>query len=167
MKSRGLVLLLFLFAFVAVPRLPAPIVEEEKPTPAPEQSAKPKPKRTTKSNATTKSSEGVSKLKTASSPQIAPSPNRTPFAGTWVGVGGWSSGLSVVVSSGQDSVLVQGIKDMWGNRRGQATVNGNTLSWGFLLEKWTMVLGKDGKTAVVTAHGWPTGVYSGTFQKVP
>ena len=42
-----------------------------------------------------------------------------------------------------------------------------TLSWKFPAEKWFMVLAPDGRTALVTDHGWPSGVSSGTFEKLP
>jgi hypothetical protein len=72
----------------------------------------------------------------------------------------------LTVSPAQDSAVVKGLP-IWGDRGGQTTVNGNTLSWKFLAEKWSMVLAPDGRTAVVTDHGWPSGVSSGTFEKLP
>ena len=160
-RNLGIAFTVF-FVFVFAQRLPAPIVEET-PTPVPRESvgekARPKPKPT----AANESEKGSSRdHRTSQRNQSEPL-----FAGTWIGTGGWSQGLSVLVSPGQESVIVRGMKDVWGERRGDSTANGNTLSWNFLLEKWTMVLSKDGKTAVVTVHAWPVGVYSGTFRKVP
>jgi hypothetical protein len=74
--------------------------------------------------------------------------------------------VMLTVSPAQDSAVVKGLP-IWGDRGGQTTVNGNTLSWKFLAEKWSMVLAPDGRTAVVTDHGWPSGVSSGTFEKLP
>jgi len=73
---------------------------------------------------------------------------------------------TLIVSPSQDSAVVKGLP-IWGDRGGRATVNGNTLSWKFLAEKWFMVIAPDGKTAVVTDHGWPSGVSTGTFEKLP
>jgi hypothetical protein len=147
--------------------LPAPIQEVPgSPTPAPEQSPKPKPKRTIKPEATGKSSESSTKRQTASSPQTHPTQNPTPFAGTWVAKTGFPAGVTLIVSPAQDSAVVKGLP-FWGDRAGRPTANGNTLSWTFLAEKWNMVIAPDGKTAVVTDHGWPSGVASGTFVKLP
>ncbi|HEX7517885.1 MAG TPA: hypothetical protein VF345_11440 [Chthoniobacterales bacterium] len=164
-------LLIAALLFVTANRLPAPISEVESPTPAPEQSAKPKPKRTIKPDVTSKSSESSTKRQKASSPQSQSTPNRTPFAGTWQGTlsdTGGSNGVSatLIVNPAQDSAVVKGLA-FWGDRRGRATALGNTLSWTFLAEKWTMVIAPDGKTAVVTDHGWPSGMSSGTFKKLP
>jgi hypothetical protein len=153
---------------IAAHRLPAPIQEvPDSPTPAPEQSAKPKPKRTTKPKVTSESSETSTKRQTPSpTPQSQPSPNRTPFAGTWIAKTGWPAGITLIVSPAQDSAVVKGLP-FWGDRAGRPTANGNTLSWTFLAEKWNMVIAPDGKTAVVTDHGWPSGVATGTFVKLP
>ncbi|MEY2548901.1 MAG: hypothetical protein QOD64_1483 [Verrucomicrobiota bacterium] len=152
-----------LFLVIAHP-LPAPIQEiQESPTAAPQKSVKPKTK---SRDATTKDSESSTKREPASpSPKKQPAPNRTPFAGTWKGM---MDGRTVMltVSPAQDSAVVKGLP-IWGDRGGQTTVNGNTLSWKFLAEKWSMVLAPDGRTAVVTDHGWPSGVSSGTFEKLP
>jgi len=148
-------------------RLPAPISEiPESPTPAPEESAKSKPKRTTKAKVTGESSESSTKRQTASSPQTHPTQNPTPFAGTWVAKTGFPAGVTLIVSPAQDSAVVKGLP-FWGDRAGRPTADGNTLSWTFLAEKWNMVIAPDGKTAVVTDHGWPSGVASGTFVKLP
>jgi hypothetical protein len=147
-------------------RLPAPISEiPESPTPAPEQSAKPKPKRTIKPKVTSESSENSTKRQTASS-QTHQTQNATPFAGTWVAKTGFPAGVTLIVSPAQDSAVVKGLA-FWGDRAGRPIANGNTLSWTFLAEKWNMVIAPDGKTAVVTDHGWPSGVASGTFEKLP
>jgi hypothetical protein len=45
-------------------------------------------------------------------------------------------------------------------------VSGNTLSWNFLAERWSMVIFADGKTATVTDHAWPSGVYTAIFRKL-
>jgi cytoskeletal protein RodZ len=175
--SRGLdrmvrICLIFAVLLVTAHRLPAPISEiPESPTPAPEQSAKPKSKRTIKPEATGKSSESSTKRQSTSSPQSQSTPNRTPFAGTWQGTlsdTGGANGVSatLIVNPTQDSAVVIGLA-VWGDRRGRASAQGNTLSWTFLAEKWTMVIAPDGKTAVVTDHGWPAGVSSGTFKKMP
>jgi hypothetical protein len=148
-------------------RLPAPIQEiPESPTPAPEESARSKPKRTTRAKATSESSESSTKRQTASSPQTRPTQNPTPFAGTWVAKTGFPAGVTLIVSPAQDSAVVKGLP-IWGDRAGRPVANGNTLSWTFLAEKWNMVIAPDGKTAVVTDHGWPAGVATGTFVKSP
>jgi hypothetical protein len=151
---------------ISAHRLPAPIQEvPESPTPAPEESAKSKPKRTTKAKVTSESSEISTKRQTASS-QTHSTQNPTPFAGTWVAKTGFPAGVTLIVSPAQDSAVVKGLP-IWGDRAGRPIANGNTLSWTFLAEKWTMVIAPDGKTAVVTDHGWPSGVASGTFVKLP
>jgi hypothetical protein len=160
------VLVVFLLA-ASAHRLPAPIQEvPESPTPAPEQSAKPKPKRTIKPEATSKSSESSTKRQAASSPQTHSTRTPTPFAGTWIAKTGFPAGVTLIVSPAQDSAVVKGLA-VWGDRAGRPTANGNTLSWTFLAEKWNMVIAPDGKTAVVTDQAWPSGVYSGTFEKLP
>jgi hypothetical protein len=161
-----IVLVIFLLALSAH-RLPAPIQEvPESPTPAPEQSAKPKPKRTIKPKAASESSESSTKRQTTSSPQTHSTHNSTPFAGTWVAKTGFPAGVTLIVSPTQDSAVVKGLA-IWGDRAGRPIANGNTLSWTFLAEKWNMVIASDGKTAVVTDHGWPAGVATGTFVKLP
>lgn len=164
MRTVAKFLLVCCLLFFAAHRLPAPITEEN-PTPAPEQSAKPKAKRTSTPK-TSENSESSTKRQTASSPQIHPTQNPTPFAGTWVAKTGFPVGVTLVVSPAQDSAVVKGLA-FWGDRAGRPTANGNTLSWTFLAEKWNMVIAPDGKTAVVTDHGWPSGVASGTFVKLP
>lgn len=148
-------------------RLPAPIQEvPETPTPASVESAKSKPKRTTKAKVTSESSESSTKRQTSSSPQTHPTQNPTPFAGTWIAKTGFPAGVTLTISPAQDSAVVKGLP-FWGDRAGRPTANGNTLSWTFLAEKWNMVIAADGKTAVVTDHGWPSGVATGTFVKSP
>lgn len=157
----------FALLLITVHRLPAPIQEvPESPTPAPEQSAKPKSKRITKAKATIESSEGSTKRETPSSPQTHASQNPTPFAGTWIAKTGFPTGVTLIVSPAQDSAVVKGLP-IWGDRAGRPIANGNTLSWTFLAEKWNMVIAPDGQTAVVTDHGWPAGVATGTFVRVP
>jgi hypothetical protein len=146
--------------------LPAPIQEvPESPTPTAEESARPKPKRTAKPKAS-ENSESSTKRQTAWSPQTHPTQNPTPFAGTWVAKTGFPTGVTLIVSPAQDSAVVKGLA-FWGDRAGRPVANGNTLSWTFLAEKWNMVIAPDGKTAVVIDHGWPSGVASGTFVKLP
>jgi hypothetical protein len=158
MKSAGvsypqltiLLIAVAIMLLISAHRLPAPIQEvPESPTPAPEQSAKSKPKR-----------------QTASPPQTHSTQNPTPFAGTWVAKTGFPAGVTLIVSPAQDSAVVKGLP-VWGDRAGRPVANGNTLSWTFLAEKWNMVIAPDGKTAVVTDHGWPAGVATGTFVKLP
>jgi len=161
------VLLPIVLLLVTAHRLPAPISEvPESSTPAPEQSAKSEPKRTTKAKVTSESSESSTKRQTASSPQTHPTQNPSSFAGTWVAKTGFPAGVTLIVSPAQDSAVVKGLP-FWGDRAGRPIANGNTLSWTFLAEKWNMVIASDGKTAVVTDHGWPSGVASGTFVKLP
>jgi hypothetical protein len=156
-----------LMLLISAHRLPAPIQEvPESPTPAPEQSAQPKAKRTIKPKKTSESSESSTKRQTASSPQSHPTQNPTPFAGIWIAKTGFPAGVTLIVSPAQDSAVVKGLP-FWGDRAGRPVANGNTLSWTFLAEKWNMVIAPDGKTAVVTDHGWPAGVATGTFIKSP
>jgi hypothetical protein len=165
--NRTLVLLTIALVVITAHRLPAPIQEApESPTPAPEQSVKPKSKRTVKPKVSNDNSESSTKGRTASSPQNHPPQNPTPFAGTWVAKTGFPVGVTLIVSSAQDSAVVKGLP-IWGDRAGRPIANGNTLSWTFLAEKWNMVIAPDGKTAVVTDHGWPSGVATGTFVKLP
>lgn len=153
--------------FVLAHRSPAPIQEvPESPTPAPDQPAKTKPKPKITPKVSSENSESSTKRQTASSPQTHPTQNLTPFAGTWVAKTGFPVGVTLIVSPAQDSAVVKGLP-VWGDRAGRPTANGNTLSWTFLAEKWNMVIARDGKTAVVTDHGWPSGVVSGTFVKLP
>ena len=164
MKRIAIFIVVLLFLVIAH-RLPAPITEESA-TPAPEQTAKPKPKRTIKPKITSENSESSTKSQTASSPQSHPTQNPSPFAGTWIAKTGFPVGVTLIVSPAQDSAVIKGLP-FWGDRAGRPTANGNTLSWTFLAEKWNMVIAPDGKTAVVTDHGWPSGVASGTFVKLP
>jgi hypothetical protein len=165
MKSPLRFIVLLLSIFVIAQRSPAPIVEE-KPTRAPEQPAKPKPKRTTKPEANG-NSKSATPRKATSPARNQPTPNPRPFAGTWVGKSTGATRITIVVSPAQDSAVAKGVGGIWGDRDGPATVQGNTLSWKFLAEKWVMVIAPDGKTAVVTDYGWPAGTFTGTFEKVP
>lgn len=151
---------------MTVQRCPAPIQEvPESPTPAAQKSVKPKTKQKVSRDATSTNSESSTKREASPLPKKQPVSNRTPFAGTWKGIMDGRT-VMLIVSPAQDSAVVKGLP-IWGDRGGQTTLNGNTLSWKFLAEKWFMVLAADGKTAVVTDHGWPSGVSTGTFEKLP
>lgn len=154
-------LLLVALLLVGAHRLPAPIQEiSESPTPAPTEQAKPK-------KAKTQPVETQPKAKVT--PKPSPTPARPKFAGTWKGtLDGAANGASatIVVSPGEDSAVVRGLP-VWSERRGRTTINGNSLSWKFLAETWSMTLAPDGKSAVVRGHHWPSGTSVGTVQKVP
>ena len=151
-------------------RLPAPIVEEEKPTPVPAVEQSEAPKRKHHSTRSTSTEQSPAQTKTKATPQPArnqPTPNPRPFAGTWVGKSTGATRITIVVSPTQDSAVAKGVGGIWGDRGGPAIVQGNTLAWKFLAEKWVMVIAPDGKTAVVTDYGWPAGTFTGTFEKIP
>jgi hypothetical protein len=158
-----------LILLITAHRLPAPIVEKEKPTPVPAVEQSEAPKRKHHSTRSTSTEQSPTRTKTKATPQPArnqPTPNPRPFAGTWDAKTGFPIGVTLIISPAQDSAVVKGLP-IWGDRAGRSTANGNTLSWTFLAEKWNMVIAPDGKTAVVTDHGWPSGVTSGTFVKLP
>ena len=142
-------------------RLPAPIQEiAESPTPAPTEQAKPKKPIAPPSQA---------QPKTKATPKPTPTPARPRFAGTWKGIlDGAANGASatIVVSPGEDSAVVRGLA-VWSERRGRTTINGNSMSWKFLAERWSMTLAPDGKSATVRGHHWPSGSSSGTVERVP
>jgi len=150
--------------FVAIDRLPAPVQEiPESPTPTIAESTKTSTKALRKSKAV----ESESKIKSTSKP--APTVVRPKFAGQWKGtLNGAANGavVTIIVSPAEDSATVQGLP-VWGDRRGRATAHGNTLSWPFMAESWTMTVAPDGKTATVTGHHWPTGSSSGTLERLP
>src|SRR5260370_41216648 len=126
----------------------------ERPTPAPEQSASAKPKRTLKPNAS-ENSESPATRKATSPSRSQPTSNPSPFAGTWVEKARGAAGITIVVSAAQDWAVAKNAGGIWGDRGGQATVQGNTLSWKFMYDKWVMVIAPNGNTAAVYGDSWP------------
>ena len=166
MRAIGRFCVVCTLLFVTAHRLPAPIQEvQETPTPTHNQSSK--AKRNIKSKDADENSENSATRKAISQSRSQPTANPHPFAGRWIGKSGDWTHVIVEVSAAQDTAVAKGVGGMWGDRGGPATVQGNTLTWTFLAEKWVMVIAPDGKTAVVTDHAWPAGTYTGTFQKVP
>ncbi len=144
-------------------RLPAPIQEiPENPTPA--ATIGPKAQATSKKSKSTPP-ESATKAKAAPKPSPAIAPPK--FAGTWKGIlnGAASGAVTIIVSPAEDAALIRGLP-FWGDRKGRATIHGNTLSWPFMAESWTMIVAPDGKTATVTGHHWPGGSSSGTVEKI-
>jgi hypothetical protein len=163
----------FLFGFalivITAHRLPAPIQEvPENPTPASEQSAKPKPKRTTKPKGTSENSENSTKRQTPSpAPKSTPPPSQKRFAGTWTGKifrsgSGSTDNITVVVTAAETSATVSNFFP--GPQTGRTTINGNTISWNWMLAKWTMTVNQDGQTAQIVADS-PFEACRGTLEK--
>ena len=142
-------------------RLPAPISEvPESPTPAPEKQANTK-------KAPSKSRGVDSKPRATPPPQPSATQGSVRFAGIWTGaLHGATNGtvITLVVTPNEQRATVKGL-EFWGDRSGNASRAGNTLSWKFLAERWTLTAAPDGKTATVTGRHWPSGSSSGTLTK--
>jgi hypothetical protein len=154
---------LFLLA-TALP-LPAPIIETPATTPAPEQAAKPKPKRTIKSKVTNENSD--IQAKTTSSPRSQPTPNQTPFVGTWVGTTnvGDQGDVEYTLSVNADGSTVTENTSAWGSKMHPAKWDGVTLKWPSYFCQWTLTPSADGQTAQVIIHGPFTSNPSPTYRK--
>ena len=134
-------------------RLPAPI-QEVPESPTPEQSAK--PRRTIKSKVTNESSESSTKRPASSlKPQSQPTPNRTPFAGTWVGTTrcGIFGNVEFTLTVNVDGSAVNERSSNFGSFTFPTTWDGTTLKWiahpGFGESTCILTPNPDGQTAQV------------------
>jgi outer membrane biosynthesis protein TonB len=144
--------------------LPAPIQEvPESPTPAPEQQAKPK-----KTQAKPKTVESEPKIKPMPKPSaMAAIQGPAKFAGTWNGRifrsgSGNTDNVTVVVNAAATSATVSNFSP--GPQTGRTTINGNTISWNWMLAKWTMTINQDGQNAQILADS-PFETCRGTLEK--
>ena len=150
-------------------RLPAPIKELDTPTPSPAESertaaAKPHSYPSGKGEQKRREAARPNSAKTEPAAQAA-----VRFAGAWSGTlhGSYEGKvITIIVADDETRTTIKGAGSIWGDRNGRAARNGNTLSWTFLEETWTMVAEADGKTARLTAHHWPSGSSFGTMSKV-
>jgi hypothetical protein len=162
-KSFARCALVIVALLISTHRLPAPISEvPESPTPKPEQSVKPRPKRTAKPTVS-ESSESSTKRQTASpQPKSQPTPNQTPFAGTWSGTMNISLfgdvGYTFLIEPAQTTVK------MWGSNKPSeilhakadvcpSSVGADGISWNWSAWRWTLKPYPDGKTALVKVAG--------------
>jgi hypothetical protein len=147
---------------VAAHRLPAPIQEvPASPTPAPEKSAKltPKPKRKPEGNETSGKKPESKTIKPTSSET---SPVRARFAGTWKGQ--MSDGGQWTIIIDPTETKANAIGGMWGDEDGLARIDQNTISWKHTINKWSLTVLPDGKTAKVIEHHF-FGTNSGLLQR--
>jgi hypothetical protein len=150
---------------VTAHRLPAPISEVESPTPAPEQSAKPKPKPSARTKRKTEGDEASVKksgAKIIESARTEPSPARARFAGTWKGKMSDGGQWTIVIDPAETKATAIG--GMWGAEDGPAQIDQNTISWNHTINKWSLTLMPDEKTAKVVEHH-AFGINSGVLQR--
>jgi hypothetical protein len=146
-------------------RLPAPISEVETPRPAPEQSVKPKPKPSAKTKRKTEGDETSLKKPVAKIIEPArtkPSSARAQFAGTWKGKMSDGGQWTIVIDPTETKATAIG--GMWGAEDGPAQTDQNTISWSHTINKWSLTLLPDGKTAKVVEHHF-FGTNSGVLQR--
>jgi len=153
--SRRFLFVAFLLA--AVQRLPAPLHElPDAPTPTPV--PKTKPAQTPKAKPTP--------------PQVSASPQLTPplqkagrFAGTWSGTmngDGQSYPCTVIVDPTEKKASATG--PIFGNEGGAIRISGDTISWTWMLDSWSMTLNAD-STAHVVKCCMGT-IHNGTVKKI-
>jgi hypothetical protein len=133
-----------------VHRAPAPISEIESATPAPKRTFKHKE---------SESSEGSTKKKTSSpTPKNQATPNRTPFAGTWVGTTGvpMFGKLQYTFTVSADGSTVRETSSA-GSHTWPATWDGTSLKWvassAFTTNPCILTPNADGQTAQVIIGG--------------
>jgi outer membrane biosynthesis protein TonB len=171
MKTTSRIVLVIFLLALTTHRLPAPISEiPESPTPAPAvtPTAKPKPKGTIKPKAKSEGSETPTKRqKPSPAPKSQPPLSQKRFAGTWTGKifrsgSGSTDNITVVVTAAETSATVSNFSP--GPQTGRTTINGNTISWNWMLAKWTMTVNQDGQTAQIVADS-PFEACRGTLEK--
>jgi hypothetical protein len=139
---------------------PAPIVEEpETPTPArTAETAKPKEPPSPASN--------IAKRKPTPKPQSQPSLRQRRFAGTWTGVmreeNGQTYPVRVTIDPTETKATANG--PVFSNEPGTTTISGNTLSWKWMLDSWSMTLSSE-TSAQLVKHYLST-VHTGTIKKI-
>jgi hypothetical protein len=150
---------------VTAHRLPAPISEVESPTPAPEQSTKPKPKPSARTKRKTEGDEASVKksgAKIIESARTEPSPARARFAGTWKGKMSDGGQWTIVIDPAETKATAIG--GMWGAEDGPAQIDQKTISWNHTINKWSLTVLPDEKTAKVVEHH-AFGINSGVLQR--
>ncbi|MEY2489172.1 MAG: hypothetical protein QOC70_1114 [Verrucomicrobiota bacterium] len=144
-------------------RAPAPISEIETSTPAP----KPKAKRTIKPKASESSERSTKRQTPSPQPQKRPTPNQTPFAGTWVGTTSVGDQGNVVytLTVNADGSTVTENTSAWGSKIHPAKWDGVTLKWPSYFCHWTLTPSADGQTAQVMIYGPFTSNPTPTYRK--
>ncbi len=164
MRRTLALLLTVALLLITAHRLPAPIQEvPESPTPVPTEQPKPK-----KVQSKSKSTEPETKIKSAPKPAATPAlqgPAR--FAGTWNGKifrsgSGNTDNVTVQVNATATSATVSNFVP--GPQTGRTTINGDTMTWNWMLAKWTMTINRDGQTAQIVADS-PFETCRGTLEK--
>jgi outer membrane biosynthesis protein TonB len=166
MKQTPILFLTVALLLVTAHRLPAPIQEvQESPTPATtptpalrvESTQTPKPTPTPKP----KSSKAES---TAAEPKRARPEKAVQttiaqrtgkrFAGTWTGTmhaeNGQAYPVTVVVDPTETKVTANG--PVFANEEGRVQVNGDTLSWKWMLDSWSMTLNSETTAQLVKRY---------------
>ena len=163
-------------------RLPAPIQEiPESPTPAPTASAKPRAAQTPKATPKPKPkpskdeiasrerkrtrSDGVAPASAAAQPTVTQRKAKH-FAGTWAGTmhaeNGQTYPVTVIVDPTETKASATG--PVFGNEGGSVQTSGNTVSWNWMLDSWSMTLNSETTAQVVKRYLGST--HTGTVERI-
>ena len=152
---------------VTASRLPAPIHEEAETQPksaaSPDQKTKPsqdqppKPSPSPSPTPVPKTRQAQTPKPKSSPSRVSPTPEPTPppgktgrFAGTWSGTmhgDNLSYPCTVVVNATETKASAAG--PVFGNEGGSIRISGDTISWAWMLDSWSMTLNADSTAHVV------------------
>jgi hypothetical protein len=165
MRKSMMLLCLALF-LISAHRLPAPIQEiQESPTPAatPRLTLKVEPARTSKPIPTPKpkssKAESTAAERKRARPEKAAQPTVTQrtgkrFAGTWMGTmhaeNGQTYPVTVIIDPTETKVTANG--PVFANEEGRIQINGDTLTWNWMLDSWSMTLSSETMAQLVKRY---------------
>ena len=169
--------LCFVILLISAHRLPAPIQEvPESPAPTPikaeaartpRATPKPKPKPSKGEIANEEGKHTRSEKEAASAAQPAVTQRKGKrFAGTWTGMmhaeNGQTYPVTVVVDPTETKVTANG--PVFANEEGRIQINGDTLTWNWMLDSWSMTLGSETTAQLVKRYFNST--HTGTVHRI-
>jgi hypothetical protein len=177
LRRTSRLLLVAALLLVTTHRLPAPIQEiQESPTPAappmpalkvePAQTPKPIPTPKPKSSKAESAAAGRKRARPekAAQPTVAQRTGKR-FAGTWAGTmhaeNGQTYPVTVIVDPTETKVTANG--PVFANEEGRIQINGDTLTWNWMLDSWSMTLSSETTAQLVKRYFNST--HTGTVQR--
>ncbi len=165
MKVIGL-WLCFVILLISAHRLPAPIQEvPESPTPTPALKAqaartpratpkpKPKPSKGEISNGERNHTRSEKAAASAAQPTVTQRKGKR-FAGTWAGTmraeNGQTYPVTVIVDPTETKVTANG--PVFANEEGRIQIDGDTLTWNWMLDGWSMTLSSETTAQLVKRY---------------